>query len=169
MRVLALALAFVLAGCDGTVEPAVDVPDPEIVDLQAAKTQKANPFIGSWMLTLFAGPEGEVPLGDYFRYVVTLRSDSTHSVSVSNDVEHWVCKVPPQTSCQWDGTYTYTPSTITFYEPNHPDPGQGPEDTALYAFCGGSWFLLDDPNDGGVRITFQRTGPRRPTSPARPN
>jgi hypothetical protein len=87
--------------------------------------------------------------------IVTYRSDGTHSRSVSNDVEGLVCV--DQTSCEWDGTYTAT--TITHVEPDHPDPEEAGEDTGFYSFCGGKWFYLDSAGeDVGVTLTFQMTG-----------
>ena len=91
--------------------------------------------------------DDELLAGTDLLWIVTFRGGGRHSVSVSNDFEHDVCKEPPQTNCEWDGTYTYTGATITFDEPNHADPDEAGEDTGYYAHCGGKWFYLDDAGD----------------------
>ncbi len=150
------AAGLVLAGCEGASEPVLSVPGSQIDQLQASR-HSGNPFSGSWRLTSAVVGDQELLVGTDLSWIVRFRNDGTHSVSVSNDFEFLVCK-PPQDSCEWNGTYRYTGTTITFDEQNHPDPDERGEDTGYYAHCGGKWFYLDDADDGGVRLTYQRTG-----------
>ncbi len=154
------AAGLVLAGCEGAAGPELSVPDLRVGQLQASK-HGGNPFSGSWRMTSAVVGDEELLVGTDLQWIVSFRDDGTHSVFVSNDFEFLVCKDPPQASCEWNGTYTYTGATITFNEPNHPDPDERGEDTGYYAHCGGKWFYLDDADNGGVRLTYQRTGRRR--------
>jgi len=159
---LAPLVALGIYACDQSapVEPELNVADQQLDGLLATHVQNRNPFLGSWRATsTVVGSEEMVAERGGIRYIMTFRSDLSHSVSVSNDTEYVVCP-EPQTSCGWDGTYTYTGTTMTTVEPNHPDPEEQGEDTALYARCGSTLFFLDSSDDGdvGIRITFQRTG-----------
>jgi hypothetical protein len=151
-----LLCSVALVGCEGASGPELNFPDPQLDQFQAPG-QNRNPFLGSWKMTSAVVGDDELVAGTDFLWIVNFRSDGTHSVSVSNDFEHLVCKEPSQTSCEWNGTYTYTAATITTEEPNHPDPGEAGEDTGYYAHCGGRWFYLDDADDGGIRLTYKRT------------
>ncbi len=150
--------SLALMGCEGTSNPELIEPDPTPDDLQVAtNTQSGNPLLGAWLLARAEVGDDEIPLGD-FEYVLTFWDDGTFSVSVSNDLEQWVCKDPPQTSCTWSGTYTYTRTTITFDDRNHPDPDERSVDTGLYTPCAGKLIYMDDPApEGGSKLTFQRT------------
>ena len=97
-------------------------------------------------------------VGTGLLYFMTFRSDLTHSVSVSNDAEGLVCG---ETSCEWNGSYSYTRTTLTTIEPNHPDPDERGEDSSSYVFCGGRLIFMDSDGDFGLRLTFKRTGPGR--------
>lgn len=159
MRITALSFglaAVVVAACtDQTPSPTAlneAVPAP-VLDLNH---EARNPLLGSWWAKSAVLGDNEILGG--LQYFLTLRGDGTHSVSVSNDMEHLVCPAT-QTSCEWDGTYTYTATTITFDEPDHPDPGEAGEDTGLYALCGGKLIQMDyADDDAGIRVTYQRTG-----------
>ena len=151
---LAPLVALGIYACDeGPVEP----ESQQQSDLLAANVQNGNPFIGSWIMTSAVVGDEELVAGTDIRYIMTFRSDRTHSVSVSNDVEGVVCG---ETSCEWDGPYWYAATTITLDESDHPDPDEANEDTHLYTRCGGTLFFLDFSDDGdvGIRITYQRTG-----------
>lgn len=65
--------------------------------------------------------------GTDLTYIMTFKSDRTHAVSVSNDEEGLVCV---DTSCEWDGTYAFTATTLTTLEPSHPDPDERGKDTS---------------------------------------
>ena len=156
---LAPLLAFGLYACDqgGPAEPELNAPDQQQGDFLAASVQDRNPFLGSWRMTSAVVGSEELFVGSGLRYIMTFRNDGTHSVSVSNDVDNLVC--PTQTSCEWNGWYTYTGTTITTLEPNHPDPGEQGEDTASYAFCGGTLIFMDHADEGdGIRLTYKRSG-----------
>ena len=156
---LAPLVALGVYACDqgAPVEPEFNVADQQQGDLLAANTQNRSPFLGSWRMTSAVVGSEELFVGSGLLYIMTFRSDGTHSVSVSNDVEGVVCGEP---SCAWDGWYTYTGTTITTLEPNHPDLEERGEDTALYARCPGRLMFLDSSDDGdvGIRLTYQRTG-----------
>ena len=158
---LAPLLALGIHACDQQpAEPEFDVAEQQ-GDFLAANPQNTNPFLGAWRATSAVVGDDELVAGTGIRFIMTFRSDGTHSVSVSNDTENLVCP-EPQTSCGWDGTYTYTGTTLTTREPNHPDPGEAGEDTSLYAICGGKLIFMDGADEGGgFRLTFQRTGPGR--------
>lgn len=154
-----LLCSMAVSSCERPAEPDLSAPAP---NLDVDEVEGRNPFLGSWKMTSAVVGDDELLAGTDLQWIATYRSDGTHSVSVSNDSEQNVCKVPPQTACEWDGTYRYTGTTITHDEPDHPDPDEAGEDTALYAACGGKWFLLDSGGDDiGVRLTFQRTGQGR--------
>jgi hypothetical protein len=150
---LAPLLAVGIYACDqGT--PAE--PELNVDGLLAASTQNRNPLFGTWMMTSAVVGDEELLARGGLQYIMTLRSDGTHSVSLSNDVLHLVC--PTQTSCAWDGGYSYTATTITTVEPSHPDPDERGEDTSAYVFCGGRLIFMDSDGEVGMRLTFQRTG-----------
>ena len=136
--------------------PAQPELDPQLDNLVASTVENGNPFIGSWMMTSAVVGDDEFITKKGLQYNVTLRSDLSFSSAIANDVDHLVC--PEETSCEWDGTYTYTAATITFDDTNHPDSDERGEDTGMYALCGGTWFYLDD---GDTRLTYNRTGLRR--------
>ena len=155
---LAPLVASGIYACDqgGPAEPEVNVPEQQQGDFLAAHTQNGNPFIGSWRMTSAVVGSEELFVGSGVLYIMTFRSDRTHSVSVSNDVEGVVCG---ETSCDWDGEYGYTGTTITTLEPNHPDEEERGEDTASYALCRGTLIFMDHTDEGdGIRFTYQRTG-----------
>jgi hypothetical protein len=88
----------------------------------------------------------EVFAGTGGTYILTLRDDGTHLSFASDGTQSWF----------WDGTYTYTISTITVDDLNHPSPDQRSIDTSTYAVCGNRLFYLgEDPNDP-VKATFKR-------------
>lgn len=160
-KALSLGLAAVVAvACtDQTASPTATneaVPSPAFDRPLGA----GHSLFGSWILRSAVVGDDELFPGKGFRYFLTFRSDGTHSVSVSGDMEHEVCPAP-QTECEWDGTYTYTAVTITTIEPNHPDPDETGEDTGFYALCGGKLILMDEGDGVGLRLTFQRTGQGR--------
>jgi len=126
--------------------------------LAKANTNNDNPFRGSWRARSVVFGEVEFLPEPHFRYIQTFWSDGSHSVSVSGDTDHLVCPFP-DTSCGWGGSsYTYTGTTITTVEPNHPDPEEQGPDTALYAFCANKLIFMDSADDGtGYRMTFERT------------
>jgi hypothetical protein len=159
--ILALLCSAAVVGCEGDSElepwPTAVADSPAAAKLEvgyASSIHNGNPFLGSWRLA-------KAVVGDQvfdertLLFIATYRSDGTHSVSVVNDVQGLICG--GQTSCEWEGTYTYTATTITHVELDHPDPDEAGEDTAFYAFCGGKWFLLDSAGEeGGVKLTFVR-------------
>jgi len=123
-------------------------------------TSLGNPFLGSWRMTSAVVGDDELLIGSGLQYIMTFRSNGKHSVSVSNDVDQLVCTVPPQTSCKWRGEYSYSATTLTTLEPNHPDPDERGEDTSSYVFCDGTLIFMDHGDEGeGFRLTFKR--PRR--------
>jgi hypothetical protein len=152
-----LLCSVALVGCEGTSDPELNVPDPAVDDLQATTNPKhENPFLGAWKLTSAVVGDDELHPGRHFSFIMTLWSDGTHSVSVSGDADNLVCQA--DTSCGWSGTYTYTGTTITTDEPEHPDPGERGEDTSLYAFCANKLIFMDEADDdAGFRLTFERT------------
>jgi hypothetical protein len=162
LSILLLAPVVVLSAyaCDqGTpAEPELNAAEHQQGDFLTANTQDNSPFLGSWRATAAVVGDVELNVGTSVLYIMTFRSDGTHSVSVSNDIEHLVCP-GPQTGCAWDGLYSYTGTTITTLEPNHPDPGEAGEDTFLYANCSGKLIFMDHTDEEeGIRLTFQRTG-----------
>ena len=157
---LAPLVALGIYACDQQpVEPELNVADQQQGDVLAANVHTGNPFLGSWRATSAVLGDDELNVGTDLLYIITFRSDEDFSVSVSNDVDHLVCQ-DPDTSCEWDGPYWYTATTITLDESDHPDPDEANEDTHLYTRCGGTLFFLDFSDDGdvGIRITYQRTG-----------
>jgi len=150
-----LLCCIALAGCEGASEPELNVPDPTLDELQESSIQSENPFLGTWRLTSAVVGDDELFPGRGFSYLMTFWSDGKHSVSVSGDVDHLVCGA--QTSCSWSGTYTYTGTTFTTVEPNHPDPGEQGEDTGFYAFCGNKLIVMDEGDGAGIRLTLERT------------
>jgi len=164
-----LLTAFVVA-CQETVptDSGVALSDAVVEYDAEAHVQEGNPFRGSWVLTSVLLGNEELMLEIGLGWKITFRSDFSFSSSVSNDDDHVICRdpaIPPQTSCEWKGTYTYTATTIKLIEWDHPDPDNRGEDTSLYAICGGKMFWLEGGDeDGGVagmRATFQKTGDGR--------
>jgi hypothetical protein len=156
---LAPLVALGIYACDqsGPAEPALNVPDQQQGGFLAANVQNRNPFLGSWRMTSAVVGSEELFVGSGLQYTMIFRSDLSHSVSVSNDVDRIVCLT--QTSCAWDGWYSYTGTTITTLEPSHPDPEEQGEDTASYVFCGGKLIFMDHADEGnGIRLTYQKTG-----------
>ena len=152
---LAPLVALGLYACDQG-SPAEPVSDEEGRDILTSHSPNDNPFAGAWRMTSAILGNDELLEGE--QYIMTFRGDGTHSVTVVYDTRHLVCP-EPHTSCSWDGTYTYTRTTLTTVEPNHPDPGEQGEDTSSYTFCGGKLIAMDHGGEGdGVRLTFQRTG-----------
>jgi hypothetical protein len=157
--VFILLCSSVLLGCDVTGEPELTAPVPTTEDLQLASAHNENPFLGSWRATSVIFGEVELLPGPHFRFIQTFWSDGSASTSVSGDTDHLICPSPNE-SCSWSGSfYTYTATTLTTLEPNHPDPGEQGEDTSLYAFCANKLFFMDtlDDGEGGFRMTFERT------------
>ena len=151
---LAPLVALGIYACDeGPVEP----ESQQQSDLLAANVQNGNPFIGSWIMTSAVVGDEELVAGTDIRYIMTFRSDRTHSVSVSNAPEGLICG---ETSCEWDGFYDYTVTTLTTLEPNHPEPDERGEDSSSYVFCGGRLVFMDSDGDVGIRLTLKRTGQR---------
>lgn len=150
---LAPLVALGIYACD---EVPVEPESQQQSDFLAANIQDGNPFVGSWILVSAVLDDGELPVGSV-RFIITFRSDLTHSVSVANDAEGLVCG---DTSCEWDGSYSYTGTRFTTVEPNHPDPDERGEDSSFYVFCGGRLISLDD-GESGLRLTFKSTGPGR--------
>jgi len=148
---LAPLVALGIYACD---EVSVEPESQQQSDFLAANIQSRNPFVGSWILASVVLDDGELPVGTV-RYIMTFRSDLTHSVSVSNDTEGLVCG---DTSCEWDGSYSYTGTRFTTVEPSHPDPDEQGEDTSFYVFCGGRLIFMDGDSESGGRLTFKRTG-----------
>jgi hypothetical protein len=144
-----------LVACEGTSNPELDIPDPTLDDLQVAtSTQSGNPFLGGWRLTSVVLGDDEI-LPRQVSFIMNFLSDGRHSVSVAGDVDHLVC--PVNTSCSWSGTYTYTGTTLTTVEPNHPDPGEQGADTSLYAVCANKLIFMDEADDDvGFRFTLER-------------
>ena len=158
--VLAPLLALGIYACDQQpVEPEVNVTDQQQDGLLASHAGNTNPLVGTWRMRSAVVGSGELFVGSGLRYIMTLRRDLSHSVSVSNDVGYLVCP-EPQTSCGWDGTYTPTLTTITTLEPNHPKEDERGYDTSSYARCGRTLIFMDHGDEGGFRLTFQRTGQR---------
>jgi hypothetical protein len=157
---LAPLVALGIHACDQQpVEPEFDVADQQPDGLLASHVGNTNPFVGTWRLKSVADGDEEVNGSDLpLQWIMTLGRDGNFSNYISNDVDHLICKdpaVPPTTSCEWSGPYTYTLTTITFDDSNHPDPGNRSVDTSMYIRCGGTLYMLDD-----ARLTFQRTGGR---------
>ena len=160
---LAPLVALGLHACDQQpVEPEIDVAEQQQGDFLTANVQSGNPLVGTWTLRSVADGNEEAFSGSpplHLQWIVTLRPDGTFSHYISNDLDHLICRdpdVPPVTSCEWDGTYTYTLTTITFDDWDHPDPENRGWDTSMYIRCGGALYMLDD-----ARLTFQRTGQGR--------
>ena len=157
---LAPLVAFGIYACDqGTpAEPETSGPNPPDRDLLTSMAYGGNPLFGAWWASSYIEGDDVFLAGD-LRYVMILRKDGTFTNSVGNDnaADPLLCKDPPQTSCSWDGTYTYTATTITVDDYGHPDPDERGLDTHLYVRCGGNLTFLGD----GRRLTFQRTGPGR--------
>ena len=153
---LAPLVALGLHACDQQpVEPEFDVAEQQQGDFLAGSPPGGNPFLGSWIMTSAVVGDEELLAGTSIMYIMTFRSDQTHSVSVSNDAEGLVCG---ETSCEWDGEYAYTGTTLTTLEPNHPDPDERGEDTSSYVFCGGRLIFMDSDGEVGIRLTLKRTG-----------
>ena len=148
---LAPLVALGIHACD---EVPVEPEGQQQSDFLAANIQSRNPFVGSWILASVVLDDEELLLGTVL-YIMTFRSDQTHSVSVSNDPEGLVCG---DTSCEWDGSYSYTGTRFTTVEPSHPDPDEQGEDTSFYVFCGGRLIFMDGDSESGGRLTFKRTG-----------
>ena len=134
-----------LVSCEGH-----SVPGPgalESYELQAKTEQSNNPLFGSWELTsvIVAGEEVFAETGG--SYILTLKEDGTHSSLGSDGTQ----------SVSWGGWYTYTISTITIDDSNHPDPDEQGIDTSIYALCGNRMFWLgDDADDPPTKATFKR-------------
>jgi hypothetical protein len=139
--------------------PEITVSDQPAGDPAATIIHTGTPFLGSWKLTSAVLGDEELLAGTGLLYIMTFRSNGKHTVTVSGDMEHLVCP-EPQTSCTWNGRYSYTGTTITTVEPGHPDPGEAGEDTALYAYCSGRLIFMDSGDDVGLRLTYKRTGLR---------
>jgi hypothetical protein len=150
-----LLCGVALVGCEGTSDPELNVLDPTLD--QAANAQSENPFLGSWKLTSVVVGDVDHPLpGPPHWFTVTFLSDGTMWSSVYGDVNHEVCEAP-DTSCGWGGTYTYTRTTYTTDEPDHPNPEERGEDTGMYAFCGNELIRMDSGGDDpAVRAVFER-------------
>ena len=148
---LAPLVALGIYACD---EVPVEPESQQQSDFLAANIRSGNPFVGSWILASVVLDDEELLVGTV-RYIMTFRSDLTHSVSVSNDAEGLVCG---DTSCEWDGSYSYTGTNFTTVEPDHPDPDEAGEDTSFYVFCGGRLIFMDGDGESGIRLTFKRTG-----------
>jgi len=148
---LAPLVALGIYACD---EVPVEPESQQQSDFLAASVRSGNPFIGSWIMTSAVVGDEDLLAGTSILYIMTFRSDRTHSVSVSNDAEGLVCG---ETSCEWDGAYAYTRTTLTTLEPNHPDPDERGEDTSSYVFCGGRLIFMDS-GEVGIRLTLKRTG-----------
>lgn len=149
-----LVCTTALVGCEGAAEPEFSAPDP--TPDEAVNPQNENPFLGAWRLTsAVVGDDKLLPAGD-FSYVMTFWSDGTHSVSVSGDLDHLICGAQ-DTACGWSGTYSYTGTTITTVEPDHPDPGERGADTGFYAFCANKLIAMDEGDGAGIRLTYERT------------
>ncbi len=149
----------VALSCDPTGEPELTAPVPTTDQLQLSSANSENPFLGSWRATSALFGEVELIPGPHFQFIQTFSSDGTRSVSVSGDTDYLVCPFP-DTSCSWSGSScTYTATTITTLEPDHPDPGERGEDTSLYVLCANKLFFMDRVDDGagGFRLTFERT------------
>lgn len=155
---LAPLAAFGIYACDqrGPTEPESTAADQHHGAVLAANYPDRNPFLGIWSMTSAVVGSEELFVGSGMQYTMFFRSDGTHSVSMVNDVDNIVC--PTQTSCEWDGSYSYTGTTLTTIEPNHPDPDERGEDTSAYVFCGGRLIFMDSSGDDGIRLIFRRTG-----------
>lgn len=159
--ILILAPLVVLGAiaCDqGTpTEPGVNAGEQLHDELQPAYKAGVNPLVGSWVATSAVLGDDELLAGYDMLYIMVFRSDGTHAVSVSNDVDGLICG--SQTDCEWDGQYAYTRTTVTTVEPNHPDPDEAGEDTALYVVHAGRLIFMDFVGEGvGVRLTYKRAG-----------
>ena len=155
--VLVSLVALCIHACDqGPAEPALAGAGPQQDAALATSPLDGNPFLGVWTMTSAVVGSEEIFAGSGMRYTMTFHSDGTHSVSMIGDVDHLVC--PTQTSCEWDGLYSYTGTTLTTIEPSHPDPDERGEDTSAYVFCGGRLIFMDSSGDDGIRLTFRRTG-----------
>ncbi|MGD8699437.1 MAG: hypothetical protein PVJ43_09115 [Gemmatimonadales bacterium] len=155
-----LLCSAALVACEGTSEPEITVPEPTPDEVQDVGIKNENPFLGAWRLTSAVLGDDELVPGSHFSYVMTFWGDGTHSASVSGDFDHLVCGAP-DTSCDWSGMYSYTGTTLTTVEPDHPDSGERGEDTSLYAVCGNKLIFMDEAGDEdervGIRLTLQRT------------
>jgi len=162
-----LLTAFVVA-CQETVPTDSGVASSDaVVEYDAeAHVQDENPLLGSWVLTsVLLGNEELVPENGLW-WKIILRSDFSFSSSVSNDDDYLICpELDLETSCEWDGTYEYSATTIKLIEWDHPDPDERGEDSSLYVLCGGKMFWMGDGDDdgelAGMRATFQKTGEGR--------
>ena len=150
---LAPLVALGIYACD---EVPVEPESQQQSDFLAANVRSGNPFIGSWIMTSAVVDDDELLDGTGLLYIMTFRGDLTHSVSVSNDAGGLVCG---ETSCEWDGSYSYTGTNFTTVELNHPDPDERGEDTSFYVFCGGRLIFMDGDGESGIRLTFKRTRP----------
>ena len=158
---LAPLVALGVYACDqnSPAEPETNGLSPSDQDIVTSRAYGGNPLVGVWRATSFVVGNDETPLGDY-QYVMILREDGTFSSSVGNDnaVDPVLCKDPPQTSCSWDGTYTYTAAAITVDDSNHPDPDERGIDTILYVRCGGKLIYVGEEDEGGMQLVFRKTG-----------
>ncbi len=154
---LAPLVALGLHACDqgAPTQPEINRLDSPQVDLLTTRAYGGNPLVGTWWATSYTEGNDETPAGD-LQYVMTIRKDGTFSSSVGNDngADPVLCKDPPQTSCSWDGTYTYTATTITVDDSNHPDPDERGIDTIAYVRCGGHVFWVGEEG----RLTWRRRG-----------
>ena len=147
-RLALLPLLMFAFACNDTTAPQNDASlSPSFDFANSGNPNAAKSLVGSWELTMAEDGNGEIPIGD-LALIVTYRSDGTSSVAVSNDLTHQICEAP-QTSCTWDGTYTYTATEITGNEVGGPEPG---EDTGHYAFCGNRLIYMDS----GYRNTYKK-------------
>lgn len=159
MRILRLPTAFMLlttfaVGCTEQPIPtaANDAVTTSTLDFAV---EASNPFIGSWRITSAWLGDTDLLAGG-LSLVQTFRSDLSYSWFLSNDFDHLAC-TSPDTNCSWDGTYEYTPATITLTEITGPEPGP---DTSVYALVCGRLIMGDagDEGEGGVMMVFKRTG-----------
>jgi hypothetical protein len=131
-------------GCEGTSEPDFNGPEVRSNDLQVAPPiQPGRGLEGTWRATSILIGDTEILAGTDNSFVMTFRSDDTYSIDIYHESGEFC---DGDTSCLEIGTYTYTSSTITFFD------GTG-DDTGNYVFCGGRLIFVDE----GVRIAFQRT------------
>jgi hypothetical protein len=158
---LAPLVALGMYACDQSApaEPETSSSNSPVPDLMTSMAYGGNPLAGAWWATNLVVANDETFVGDY-RYVMILRDDGTFSSSVGNDdaSDPVLCKDPPQASCSWNGTYTYTATAITVDDSNHPDPEERGLDTILYVRCGGKLIYLGDEESGGMQLVFSRTG-----------
>jgi len=139
-----LLCSAALVGCEGP-----SAPEPSILgsdELQAETEQSNNPLFGSWELTSIVAGGEEVFAGRGVSYILTLKGDGMHSSFGSDGTQ----------TVSWGGAYTYTISTITIDDLNHPNPDERSIDTSTYALCGNRMFWLGDDANDPTRATFKR-------------